>query len=318
MGVDGVAQIVWRFAVFADAVDEVADHGREGMVIDIAGVFAAGVDGEIVCLAGETAQVETVVHDGAFFAQDVDVRGVGIAADQRAGEDAEGAIAEADLRGFYRRILVVIADHGGIAAYLADIGADDVAGHVHGMAAGEDEGAAAVVAVFHPAGAFAAKPVIDIGHEDPPEFALLNESALHGDQRFEAQNEAHHGFYASALDRRDHGREVLFADGDGLFDEDVLAGLGRHDALLRVLVVGRADGNDVHPFVSQQRGEVGVGGSRNAEFLLFGLNAAVGTAAEGDDLAGRMAQIGVDVAAGDPAATPYRTTVFALSHCCTS
>ena len=70
--------------------------------------------------------------------------------------------------------------------------------------------------------------------------------------------------------------------------------------------------------VSQQRGEVGVGGSRNAEFLLFGLNAAVGTAAEGDDLAGRMAQIGVDVAAGDPAATPYRTTVFALSHCCTS
>ena len=134
------------------------------------------------------------------------------------------------------------------------------------------------------------------------------------DERVEAQDERHKRLGMSGFRRFDEARDVLFADGDGLLQKDMLARLHGENGLLRMLAVRRADGDDVDAVVVEDVVEIRDGAAVEAELRLFGLDAFEPTAAERDDFAGGMFQIGVDVSAGDPAATPDGATEFSVFH----
>ena len=77
MGVDSREYVVFRVAVFFQTTDEVIDDLREGVTVDIAGFFDAGIYLEELFLLFEAAQIELVVEDGAVFADDMGIGGVG-------------------------------------------------------------------------------------------------------------------------------------------------------------------------------------------------------------------------------------------------
>ena len=77
MGVDSGCNVVFGVAVFFQTGNEVIHNLREGVSVDIAGFFDAGIYLEELFLLFEAAQIELVVEDGAVFADDMGVGGVG-------------------------------------------------------------------------------------------------------------------------------------------------------------------------------------------------------------------------------------------------
>src|SRR5581483_3055403 len=94
-------------------------------------------------------------------------------------------------------------------------------------------------------------------------------------------------------------------------------GLGGSDRLLGVLVVHRADRDDIDPLVLEQLAIVGVhAGAGQAVPLASGLGILATVATEGNDLGMRVLLVGLDVLSGHPAdADDPDAKLFLASAC---
>ena len=259
-------------------------------------------------MSGKAFQVKAVIHDGTVFAQNADIGGIGIAADERAGKNPQGSIGKANLGRFQRRIFVIIPDHRRSATHFHQIGIQHKTGHVHRMTARQNKSTAGLLRLLHPTTSLAPEPVIHIGQKNPTEFPFTDQALLHLHQRIETQNQPHHAAGATRTECRNQTRKILFPDRHRLLQKHMLAGLCSLNGFFRMLIIRCADRYNIHTLIQKKLLKIPVNRRLNTEFGLFGLNTFQTPAAQADQFTSGIAQVRIDMPAGYPAASPYRTT----------
>lgn len=289
------------------------------MVAHVAGV--EHLHGELapgVLVGVELHGVELVVEDAALAAAQMRVEVVGLQAVHDGGGFADGAVFEADDGGAGGVVFVGLED---LAAAAGGEGADalDLAAHhheegVHGVAAGGEEGAAAVLFPGVPTELAVPRAdavvVVDLAVMEAAEEAFIDEGLGDLELVRPAALEADAAFDAVGLGGGGDFADFLEGIGHGLFQDDVLLGIRSGDGLVAVLAGVAGDVHDMDVGVGEHFLDTLValdGGTMlGGEFGIVELPGGV----DGGDLGLGGFVDGFDVGACGPAVSDDSNVVF--------
>ena len=306
-------------AVFVEGVEELLELGLVGVVADVAAI--EHLHGEVTpggFVGLEFVGVEFVVEEAALAADEVGVEVVGLEAVDDGGAFADAAVFEFDDGDAGGVVLVGGEDFalgfGGEAGDGFDVVAHAEEEGVHGVAAGGEEGAAAVFFAGVPAELAIPRAdavvVVDFAVVNGAEEALVDHGfggdELAGEAAFEAD---------AAMDAVGFGGGGDVADflkgvGHGFLQDDVFFGVGGGDGLVAVLAGIGGDVDDVNARIGEHGVEVLVGGDGAAVFgAEFGAIEGAG-GVDGGDLSLFGGVDGVDVRCGCPSVSDNADVVF--------